>query len=358
MTVIDADGHIEESAAMFELIEEPYYGRRPIAVNFDSNTALGGYNAVWLIDGKTYPNILGKGGSIFVTPTSMDRAKAKPYSIPAQELTDVSDRLRDLDAVGIDQQVVYPTLFLTTTTEDVKLEAALFRAYNSFLGEAHAASAGRIRFAAQVPIRDVGQSITEMQRARELGAAAVMLLGMPWGQSLGDDDLFPFYEEASRLDMPVCAHFGWGCPQIADLFHIQQSFSAAALPVVMAFYSMMVSGVLDTFPKLRFGFLEVGSMWVPHVLHQLQRSGRVQDPGRYFKEGRVFVACEADEDMNYLINLIGDDALVVASDYPHSDASREENMVQAIMQREDVPLATREKILSTNPARLYGLGRE
>ena len=55
-------------------------------------------------------------------------------------------------------------------------------------------------------------------------------------------------------------------------------------------------------------------------------------------------------------NLIGDDGLVIASDYPHGDASREENMVQAIMQREDVPLSTREKMLSANPARLYGLG--
>ena len=138
MTVIDSDAHIEESVAMFEFMEEPYYGRRPLAVRFDRDTALGEHNAVWLIDGKTYPNILGKGGATFVTPTLMDRAKLKPYSIPAQELTDVDARLRDMDAVGIDQQVVYPTLFLTTTTADVELEAALFQAYNSFLGEAGA----------------------------------------------------------------------------------------------------------------------------------------------------------------------------------------------------------------------------
>ena len=46
---------------------------------------------------------------------------------------------------------------------------------------------------------------------------------------------------------------------------------------------------------------------------------------------------------------------MTASDYPHGDLSHEENMAQAIMAREDVPLRVREKILSVNPERLYGL---
>jgi len=49
--------------------------------------------------------------------------------------------------------------------------------------------------------------------------------------------------------------------------------------------------------------------------------------------------------------LIGKDSLVTASDYPHGDPSHEENMAQAIMAREDVPLRVREKILSVNPQR-------
>lgn len=355
MTVVDADGHVEESTAMFELMDEEYYARRPIAVGFANDTVLGDYNAVWLIDGKSYPNMLGKGGTRFITPTLMNRAKQKPYSVPAQELTDVAARLQDLDAVGIDRQVVYPTLFLTTTTEDIKLETALFRAYNDFLGEACARSSGRVRFAALVPIRDLKESVAELRRTKSLGAAAVMLLGMAWQSPLGEEALYPFYEEAARLGMPVCVHFGWGCPAITELFYSHQTFNSAVLPAIMGFHSVMTSGVLEALPKLRFGFLEVGSLWVPYLIHQLRRSGRVRDPVKFFQEGRVYVACEADEDINYLVKLIGEDALVVASDYPHGDASHEENMVQAIMRRDDVPLRVREKILSDNPQRLYGL---
>ncbi len=129
MMVIDADGHVEESTTMFGSIENEYYPRRPLALGFDRDTALGDRNAVWLIDGKAYPKLTGKGGVIFLTPTLMEKAKRKSVSIPAQELTDVDARVKDLDKMGVQIQVVYPTLFLTTTAEDQALESALFRAY-------------------------------------------------------------------------------------------------------------------------------------------------------------------------------------------------------------------------------------
>ena len=100
-----------------------------------------------------YPKLVGKGGTIFRTPTLMEAASVKRESIDAQEMTDIDARLKDMDKVKIDTQVVFPSLFLTTTARDLRLEAALLRAYNSFLGECSAASKGRIRFAALVPIR-------------------------------------------------------------------------------------------------------------------------------------------------------------------------------------------------------------
>lgn len=80
-----------------------------------------------------------------------------------------------------------------------------------------------------------------------------------------------------------------------------------------------------------------------------------KNPADYFREGRAYIACEADEDLNYLVHCIGEDGIVVASDYPHSDFSREDNVREAIMSRGDVPLRVREKILADNPQRLYGL---
>jgi predicted TIM-barrel fold metal-dependent hydrolase len=284
----------------------------------------------------------------------MERAKLKPVAVPAQELTDVATRLRDLDAAGIDQQVVFPTLFLTTTTEDVQLEAALFRAYNDFMGGVRQESGGRVQFAAQVPIRDVAASIAELGRAKALGACAVMLLGVAWDRTLDDEALCPFYEEAERLDLPVCLHFGWGSPAITSAFRAGQSFNSATLPVLMGARSVLASNLFEEFPRLRFAFLETGSQWLPWMLHLIKRSGKTGRE-RYFREGRAFVACEADEDINYITEVVGEDCFVVASDYPHGDPSHEDNLSAAIMAREDVPLRVREKILSANAQRLYAL---
>jgi len=203
--IIDADAHVEESQAMFDRLDKEFHDRRPLPVRFEEDTVFGKYNAVWLIEGETYPKLVGKGGTIFRTPTLMEAASLKRETIGAQEMTDIDARLRDMDKVKIDTQVVFPSLFLTTTAEDLRLEAALLRAYNSFLGECSAASKGRIRFGALVPIRDAEASIKEIKRAARIGAAAVMLHGMAWDKLLGDESLLPFYEEAANEPTHLCA---------------------------------------------------------------------------------------------------------------------------------------------------------
>lgn len=357
MIVVDADGHVEESQATFSFLEKEYYEKRPLPLGFDRDTVCGSFNAVWLIDGNIYPKIAGKGAFIFRTPTIMEAAKEKTVSIEAQEMTDVNARLRDLDKAGIDKQIVYPTLFIATTTEDVKLEAALFRSYNSFMADACSKSGGRIKFAALVPVRDMQEATKELRRAKALGAVSVMTLGVAWDKSLGDEALYPLYEEAAAMNMPVCIHTGWGCPAITNLFKSDRSFNSSRLPVLMGFQNIMHSGVLDAFPKLTLAFLESGSLWAPYVINQLRRNrGKCAgDPATYFRDGRIYIACDADENINYLTEVIGEDCVVTASDYPHLDPSTEENMIQTVMGREDIPLRVREKILSDNPRRLYGL---
>ena len=357
--IIDADSHVEESQAMFNFLDKEFYSRRPLAVGFAGDTAYGKNNAVWLIDGETYPKLVGKGGTIFRTPTLMDSAKLKRETIGAQEMTDVDARVKDMDRMGVTTQVVFPTLFLTTTTDDLQLEAALLRAYNSYLADRCVAAKGRIRFAALVPIRDVDESVKELKRAAKLGAVAVMLHGMAWEKRLGEENLFPFYEAAANLNLPICVHLGWGCPAITDLFDASTNFYSATLPVLMGFHSVLTSGVLEAIPKLRFGYLETGCQWLPFLLRQVntdnRRRGRGKDAAAYLKEGRVFVACEGDEDINSVVNLVGEDSLVVGSDYPHGDPSRQEDMVGEFKERKDLPPRLVEKILSANPRRLYNL---
>ena len=363
MKVIDADAHVYECTDTWKFLGEAFHLQRPIPVKIDKDTLYGRHNAFWLIEGKVFPKLAGRQLHIFGTPTISESAIAKPMTIGAQTLTDVPARLVDMDKLAVDCQVVFPTLFLVALTDDVVLEAALCRSYNSWMAEVCAKANECIRFSAVVPLRDVDESVREVRRAREMGAVAVMTLGVVWDTELGNRRFFPFYEEVSRLNLPVCVHFGWAGPGLTDLFQTLEnsSFSAAMLPVMMGFYSIISQGVLDEFPHLRLGFLEAGSEWLPYAVRQLERSWHdrrlpcKKNPRAYLEEGNIYVSVETDEDIDYLLNLIGEDQLVIASDYPHEDPSRAENMVGELNSRTDLDPRVRQKILSDNATRLYGL---
>ena len=186
-----------------------------------------------------------------------------------------------------------------------------------------------------------------------------MLHGMAWDKLLGDESLFPFYQEAADLDLPICVHLGWGCPAMTDIFDASTNFYSAILPVTIGFHSILMSSAFERIPNLRFGFLEAGCGWVPYLVRQVRRDngrrGKAKDPIEYFKTGRVFVTCEADEDINGVAEVIGEDSFVLGSDYPHGDPSRQEDMVAEFRERKDLSPRMVEKMLSANPKKLYGL---
>jgi hypothetical protein len=122
---------------------------------------------------------------------------------------------------------------------------------------------------------------------------------------------------------------------------------------------------------LRIGFLEAASSWVPFLLHILTRTFKntairigSNGPGfigeeswgkQLFEDYHLWVACEADEDIPYLLNFIGEDHLLIGSDFGHLDQSFENGMVQTMRGREDLPSRVTEKILCENPRAFYGL---
>jgi predicted TIM-barrel fold metal-dependent hydrolase len=69
----------------------------------------------------------------------------------------------------------------------------------------------------------------------------------------------------------------------------------------------------------------------------------------------LYVACEADEDIPYLARCMGEESLLIGSDYPHNDPSREDQFVNALNVREDLTPQLRQKILYDNPRRFYAL---
>lgn len=365
MKVIDADSHVREPEAMFADLPADLHSRRPIRVSIPTDTTLGDFNCCWIIEGKTYPNTGWRGHTLLAVPGAQVLRNSK-VPIGSQTLEDMDARLADLDRLGIDVQIIFPTMFLASVAENVKLETALFQAYNSYVSRACARSKGRVRWVALVPFRDPDTAIAEMRRAKGMGTVGIFTMGMVWDKTLTDPAFFPIYEEAAALDLPICVHQGWGSPQVTALFSDTNAFLCSAIiPVFWGFTYVMATGLLTRFPKLRVAFIETGAAWVPYVIQQLRRhvgafntgidSKHYRDPQEFFQSGRAFVNCDSDEDMRYLLEHVGEDGLMCASDFPHGDPAADENYVSRWRDRKDLPDNVKRKLLGENASRFFAL---
>jgi predicted TIM-barrel fold metal-dependent hydrolase len=360
--VIDSDTHIAESNSMWALIDKEMYPRRPVLLSGPEDTLYGPRNAFWLIDGNIFPKPAGKGSFRLITPSATKHESSRgDIQIACREMTNIPARLSDMDHLSVEKQVVYPTLFLIYLTDDVRLEIALCRAYNRFLAQACDESGGRVRWVVIPPLKSVEESIKEIKWAKEHGAVGVFFRGVEGEWTLDHPYLFPIYQAANDVGLPICIHTGAGCPAFLKLFDIERNhtFGHSRIQPLMAFRDIIANKIPEQFPRLKFGFIEASAGWVPFLLHIVKRlfreRWRFSSDMDMFGEYRFYVACEADEDIAYISRYTGEDHLLIGSDYGHQDPSEERQLVATMRAREDVPRALTEKILCENPRQFYPL---
>jgi predicted TIM-barrel fold metal-dependent hydrolase len=360
--IIDADTHISESAAMWALMDKAMSPRRPVMLSVPEDTWFGNRNAFWLIDGEIYPKPAGRGSFNLVTPSAQKVQEGrKDSTVGSRELTDIARRIADMDKLNTAAQIVYPTLFLVYNTKDVGLEMALCRAYNRFLARAWAQAPERIKWVAVLPLQSIKESIEEIGFAKQNGTVGIFFRGIEGDKTLDHPYLFPIYQEAEKQHLSICIHTGCGVKAILDMFDISRNhtFGHTRVMPLLAFRDIVANKIPERFPGLRFGFIEAAAGWVPFLIHILRRL--LRDKWQYgtsvdlFRDYRLYVACEADEDIPYLAKYIGEDHLLIGSDYPHSDPSREDQFVNAINLREDISPQLKQKILYDNPRAFYAL---
>ena len=360
--IIDADTHISEGEAMWALIDKPMQPRRPIMLSVPEDTWYGNRNAFWLIDGEIYPKPAGKGSFALVTPSAQRVQEGRKDSTPqTREMTDIRGRLADMDKLHTEIQIVYPTLFLVYNTKDRELEVALCRAYNRFLAQACAQSSGRMKWVAVLPFQSMSVAIDEIRFAKQNGAVGIFFRGIEGDYTLDHPYLFPVYEEAQKNQLSICIHTGCGVKAILEMFELARNhtFDHTRVMPLLGFRDLVANKIPEQFPDLKFGFIEAAAGWVPFLMHIVRRllkdKFRFASSAELFREYRLYVACEADEDIQYLAKCMGEDHLLIGSDYPHSDPSREDQFVNAINVRSDISPELKQKLLYENPRTFYGL---
>ena len=360
MRIIDADGHVlERDIPWADLLEEPYRSRAPRAVQDNR-----GFNFV-MIDGRLTPKPVGKGCSFVGAPRNR-------HPQPTTGMVNPVQRLKDMDIEGIDTAVLFGTSpFLSLPfVEDKDLASAVARVYNNWLAGYCKADPRRLKGVALTAIQDPTEAVKELRRAvEELKFVAVA--APPTSASkknLDDPDLHPFFAEAERLNVPVCIHVGAGdgVPAGTERFDHPFFTHAMAHPFeqMIAALCVVVGGLLERFPRLKFAFMEAGCGWVPYWMERLDEHFEflqptvpwlTKPPSEYMKTGQMFYAFEMEEKMlPYVAEFVGADRLVFATDYNHSD-SKFPHTVAEVMERQDLSNELKIKIMGENAARLYNL---
>jgi predicted TIM-barrel fold metal-dependent hydrolase len=283
----------------------------------------------------------------------------KDTSKESREMANIDSRLQHMDEIGTAVQVLYPTLFLRPVTDDPRIELALCRSYNRWMADIWSKAKERLRWAVQLPLMTMDKALDELRWSHGNGACAVFMRGLETHHTLHDPYFFPLYEEASRLNMPIGIHSGIGNFAVNDALG-GEPFRVAKLMVIGGFHSMILNNIPERFPKLRIGAIEVAAQWVPYLVHDLnlrlpKLQGREANPDVLRKSSQLFVACQTDDDLPYVLKYAGDDALMVGSDYGHADNASELLALRKLKEKGDIDPKVIDKILFTNPARFYGL---
>jgi predicted TIM-barrel fold metal-dependent hydrolase len=340
MTVIDSDAHVVETPRTWEHVEEAAFRPR-VVVEQDGGSPPPQY---WLIDGRAFPKDANIGRD---TPDA------------AREMSDIAARLAHMDELGVDVHVLYPTLFLRPVTRRPEADLALCQGYNRWLAEIWRKGKGRLRWAVVPPLMSMDKALEELHWAKERGACAVFMRGLEGDRRLSSPYFFPLYEQASKLNLPICIHSGTGNFATFDLYAGESGFSNFKLTGAGAFHDLLMQGVPERFPELRWGFVELSSQWVPYAMNDMElrqrRRGRRWPESELLRENRVYVACQTTDDLSYVLQYAGEDNIVIGTDYGHNDTSSELIALRKLREDRKVSPAVVDKFLGENAKRLYGL---
>ena len=350
MPTIDSDCHVIESDQTWAYLDAADEKYRPQAYQDPSRPD----RPLWVIDGDARERPFGttaKGSE-----AEMQSGFAQT-SFATRSLADIDARIAHMDELGVDIQVLYPTVYLTQISPKPEIDLALAKSYNRWLADVWSQSEGRLRWVAVPPLLTMDAVPEQLRFAKENGACGVFMRGFEGDMVISDPYFFPLYETASELDLPICVHAGCGNPAYVNLTK-GEAYARNKLPVITAFHSYVFHDVPAKFPDLRFGFVEVAANWIPYLFTDLER--RVIREGReltrdMLADNRMFVSCQTNDDIPYIIDCVGDDNLLIGSDYGHSDTSSELEALRALKQSSNLPAGTVDKILSDNPSRLYGI---
>jgi len=257
------------------------------------------------------------------------------------------------------------------------LATALMRGYNAammdlFLDE-YSHFRGMIEVAPQQPTK-AAEEIDDY--ADEDQIVGVWMLSTGASPPLGDPKYDPIYEAAEENGLPVAFH-GAGPGAFHREFLLQDKNMQSMMEIhalahpwnqMQTLVSLTVNGAFVKFPELDFVFLESGIGWLPYMMFRLNSEYGMRrmeapllerSPEEYIRES-CYVSTQplgeplSPGHMQQLIDIVGAENIMFASDYPHWDFDHPDALDKHLRQMFDDD--QRDKVLFDNVNDVYNLG--
>ena len=263
------------------------------------------------------------------------------------------DRPRALDQLGFTSQLIFTTWCLGNFdldhSPDVELCYAAARAHNRMMS-AFCSVDRRLLATAYLPMVNFEQTLATANEAIKLGCKALLIPSRcPPGISPSHIGFEPLWALAEEARLPVVFHVGGeerlnadyfnnGLPPVKDFHGGEENFTSLSFmpipqSVQITLAALIIDGVLDRHPRLRFGAIELGASWVPSWMRFMdsaagafikneERLQKLSLKPSEFVQRQVRATPYPHEDVGWIIANTGEEVCLFSSDYPHVEGGR------------------------------------
>ncbi len=368
--LISSDSHVSEPSDLWvERLDIKYRDRAPrVVLNPE-----GQEGAYFVYEGYP-PHNLAIGLGAGRTPEELAAfLKTGTYADARPGGWDPAQRLPDMELDGVEAEVLYTTLgFRLFWLKDAALQRACFRVYNDWLAAYCSYAPRRLKGLALISLYDPKEGAQELERCARLGLKGAMIWCSPPADQPYSSELYdPFWAAAQDLDMPVSLHAITGMERIPWEYGAEKrAMRATVTPheIEKSFSILILSGVLERFPRLKIVSAENNCGWLPYYLQRMDRgfarfgpSGTVTPwptkltlkPSEYFR--RQMYCTFIDDSFGVASrHWIGVDNVMWSSDYPHTASTWPHSRDIIARDFKDVSEVEKRKIVRENAAQLYG----
>jgi aminocarboxymuconate-semialdehyde decarboxylase len=276
-----------------------------------------------------------------------------------RKMTSLEERLRDMDDMGVDVQIVSPSPTQYYYWADIELTQRLVQLQNDHIAQQCVTHSDRFRAMGTVSLQYPDLACSQLRRCvKDLDMVGVQISSMVNDHDLADQSFSRFWAEAEELDCAIFIHpLGTTLgTRVND--HYLANIIGQPLETTVALSKLILGGVLDRYPKLKLVAAHGGGYLASNI-GRLDHGYRVRpetrtsqfEPSQYLKRIWFDTVVYDPLILSHLVKTVGASQLMTGTDYPFDMGI--DDVHRMIEETTGLSPGQHAQILGGNAARLF-----